>query len=231
MIVSSAHSFRLLSKEKPVRIPIDKSPLVEQKNVELESDSKKRSFLKFAGMVGAGAIAASLLPKNTAEALVFGSTPTSNVVGIRDSSNAKVNPATIGKQDEILNELKLKADLTETQPVSVAGTVNVAVSGTPTVSGVVGLSDIANVRITPAQDDSVTLLRRLVKLMESQAVVDNQMRQRIVVDAGTITTVSTVTAVTTLTTINQIAGVDSRWQILDWSRQAYNSGIRGNLSW
>jgi hypothetical protein len=84
--------------------------------------------------------------------------------------------------------------------------------------------------INPVQDETVILLRRLVKVMESQAVVDNQMRQRVVVDAMPTTAVSgSLTTAGSVSTLNQIAGVDSRWQIVDWSRQAYNSGIRSNL--
>ena len=101
------------------------------------------------------------------------------------------------------------------------------------------LTDNNGVVVNPAQDETVILLRRLVKVMESQAVVDSQMRQRVTVDvmpttavSGSLTTagtVSTVTSVTAITSLNQLAGVDSRWQIIDWSRQAYNSGIRSNL--
>ena len=84
--------------------------------------------------------------------------------------------------------------------------------------------------VNPVQDETIILLRRLVKIMESQAVVDNQMRQRVVVDAMPTTAVSgSLTTAGTVSSLNQIAGVDSRWQIIDWSRQAYNSGIRSNL--
>jgi hypothetical protein len=99
-------------------------------------------------------------------------------------------------------------------------------------SGSTQIKDATSTIINPATDESVLYLRRIVKLMESQAVVDNQMRQRVTVDVMPTTTVTgtvTVGSITTLTSLNQIAGVDSRWQIIDWSRQAYNSGIRGNL--
>jgi len=42
------------------------------------------------------------------------------LVGLLNSSNTQINPATEDKQDSLLTELQLKADLTETQPVSVA---------------------------------------------------------------------------------------------------------------
>lgn len=95
------------------------------------------------------------------------------------------------------------------------------------------LTDTESNLINPVQDETVILLRRLVKVMESQAVVDNQMRQRVVVDVMPTTAVSgsltSAGTVSTVTSLSQIAGVDSRWQIIDWSRQAYNSGIRNNL--
>jgi len=193
-------------------------------------DDNKRMFLKVAGVAGLGLAASALIPKS-ANAYVTGSTPTSNVVGLKNIANTKIDPATESKQDAILTELQLKADLTETQPVSVAGTVNVAIPGGAVVSGVVGINDSVGTRINPAQDDSVILLRRIVKLMESQAVVDNQMRQRVVIDAGSLTTAGTISTVSAVSSLNQLAGVDSRWQIIDWSRQVYNSGVRNNLSW
>lgn len=39
---------------------------------------------------------------------------------LRNTSNVVINPATEEKQDSLLTELQLKADLTDTQPVSVA---------------------------------------------------------------------------------------------------------------
>jgi len=93
------------------------------------------------------------------------------------------------------------------------------------------LTNDTGVVVNPAQDETVILLRRLVKIMESQAVVDNQMRQRVTVDVMPTTTITgtVTTSLATITSLNQLAGVDSRWQLIDWSRQAYNSGIRSNL--
>jgi hypothetical protein len=56
-------------------------------------DSGKRAFLKLAGIVGLGIAASSVLPKK-AEAYVLGSAPTSNVVGLKDDANVRINPAT-----------------------------------------------------------------------------------------------------------------------------------------
>ncbi len=56
-------------------------------------DAAKRNFLKIAGVAGLGLVAASVLPKQ-ASAYVAGSTPTSSVVGVKDSSNTRIDPAT-----------------------------------------------------------------------------------------------------------------------------------------
>ena len=57
------------------------------------NDSQKRRFLKILGGGALGLLVTSLL-SNKASALVVGSTPTSNVVGIKNSSNARINPST-----------------------------------------------------------------------------------------------------------------------------------------
>lgn len=60
---------------------------------EEAADSSKRNFLKIAGVAGVGLIASQLFPKS-ADALVMGSTPSSSVVGVKDDSNTRINPAT-----------------------------------------------------------------------------------------------------------------------------------------
>lgn len=56
-------------------------------------DDKKRLFLKVASVAGLGIAASAIFP-NSADAYVAGSTPTSNVVGLKDDSNTRINPAT-----------------------------------------------------------------------------------------------------------------------------------------
>jgi len=79
---------------------ITKKEIEEISNDEIEKDvsnlsvdDNKRLFLKVAGVAGLGLAASALFPK-AADAYVTGSTPTSNVVGLRDSSNIRINPAT-----------------------------------------------------------------------------------------------------------------------------------------
>lgn len=95
----------------------------------------------------------------------------------------------------------------------------------------------------PATDSSIAilqdqniLLRRMVQLLSPLATQDSAQRQRVIVEnstvgvSGNLGTISTVTTVGTTTTLNQLAGVDSRFQIIDWARTAYNTGIRSNLT-
>lgn len=94
--------------------------------------------------------------------------------------------------------------------------------------------------VNPATAEQILLLRRIVKLLESQATVDVGNRQRITLDAITagvsLPTVAAVTAITnalpagtnTIGSVN-IGGADHR-QFIDQARTAYNTGIRGKLT-
>lgn len=88
-------------------------------------------------------------------------------------------------------------------------------------------------------DDQITLLRRIVKLMESQAATDPQQRQRVVIDTTPTVTLGAGTAsignanvISTVTSITNLAG-QFGWnqQILsDPARISYNTGIRQQLT-
>lgn len=73
------------------------APLSHPQSTDLEqskvNDQGKRTFLKVAGVAGAGIIASLLLPKKT-EALIMGSSPTTGVVGVKNAANTRINPAT-----------------------------------------------------------------------------------------------------------------------------------------
>jgi hypothetical protein len=84
--------------------------------------------------------------------------------------------------------------------------------------------------------DAIVLLRRIVKLMESQAAVDVANRQRVTVDAMTsnmtltnLTTVTTVTTVSTVAAQTSLAGMD-REMYINQARVAYSTGIRAKLT-
>lgn len=85
-------------------------------------------------------------------------------------------------------------------------------------------------------DDEVALLRRIMKLIESQAATDTAQRQRITIDAITagvaLPTVTAVTTVATVTSITNIAALNgwNQQMFVDPARNAYNTGIRNQLT-
>jgi len=93
----TSHSFVLkeevvIPQDTPKQETLEKSLAAIEQTNPLE-DTKKRQFLKFLGIAGLGVAGSLFLPKR-ADAFVFGSTPTSNVVGVKNTSNEEVNPAT-----------------------------------------------------------------------------------------------------------------------------------------
>ncbi len=190
-------------------------------------DANRRLFLKVLGVTGLGFLGTMLLPKR-ADALVFGSTPASNVVGVKNAANARVNPAT----EDTLALIKTNSDKFQFDVNGKLLTATTGGGGTDPV----GLKDTTATAINPATEESSILLRRLVKQVESLTVVDSAQRQRVavesaVISSGTITTVTTVTTVATTTTLNQLAGVDAKYFLIDTARNAYANGIRTGLVW
>jgi hypothetical protein len=105
----------------------------------------------------------------------------------------------------------------------------------------VNITDEDGKIVNPATDESIILLRRMVKLLESQNATDIANRQRVTIDAiagslvlgtvSTITNVGTLASITagTITNLQQLAGADQR-QFIDVSRTNYNTGIRSKLT-
>jgi hypothetical protein len=88
-------------------------------------DNKKRLFLKLLGIAGLGFVGSLMLPKK-ADAYVFGSTPASNVVAIKNITNEKINPAT----DESVQSLLAGQGVTKTTvSKSVSDTLVIPSSG------------------------------------------------------------------------------------------------------
>lgn len=80
------------------------------------------------------------------------------------------------------------------------------------------------------RSEEAMLLRRLVDILESNATVDSNNRQKIAVEVMPSTTISgSLTTVSTVTSVSQIASVDARYQIIDWARVAYNT-LRSNIT-
>ena len=289
------YSFRLTTKRsiersiaREARIAASPDKIVEVDGVSIDTD--RRAFLKLAGIAGLGVVASQMLP-GKASAYVMGSTPTSNVVGVKDSSNTRIDPAKEGGNlatiatnttkigtltfDGSNNLLVNAATGFSSQLENASGTIinpakedgnlatvatNTANIGNMTFSGgalvttssgggasIVGVKDVMSIQINPASDDSILYLRRLVKLMESQATVDTANRQKITIDSitgsltlSTITTVSTVTAVTGITnalpagtnalgSVTGIGSLDARQWYQDVAHTAYATATRMNL--
>lgn len=72
--------------------------------------------------------------------------------------------------------------------------------------------------INPAQDETIILLRRIAKLLEPMGTQDINQRQRI-----------TISSAETGFTTSFYGGVDARFQLIEWAKTNYNTGIRANL--
>ena len=242
-------------------------------------DSDKRTFLKILGLAGLGILASSAFPKK-ADALIIGNQSTSGILGLKDASNNRINPAkedgnlaSINTQAQKLNfdgsnnlyvqaatnfssqlenssnvvinpatEDSLVAVKTQINKLTFDGSNNLLTSTSGGASSVVGLKDTTSTQVNPSTDDSLTYLRRIVKLMESQAVVDAGQRQRITLDAVTAgVALPAVTAITnalptganvigSLTNLTTLAG-QNQMMYSDPARNAYANGVRQNLIW
>jgi hypothetical protein len=244
----------------------------EEKNREKNViDKNKRAFLKLAGGAGFGLLLALLWPKK-ASALVMGGTPSTSVVGVKDSSNNRIDPAKEGgnlatvatntgtistntapflvnnaggyiRQDSTATIAKetggnLASIKFSTDPFVVAGAGGyIRQDSTATIAKETGgnLASIATTASTLASEDAITYLRRIVKLMESQAVTDSAQRQKITLDSitGSLTlaTITTVGTVSTVTSATALGGVDARYLYIDTAHNAYANAVRPNLIW
>jgi hypothetical protein len=256
-ILSFKYSFRLVSDEDLAKDQVVLNEQVTSFSSEKPvSDEKRRLFLRTLGVIGAGAVGASMLPKK-AEALVMGGTPGSSVVGVKNSADARIDPAT----ETTAGSIKTATEATQTSTGLIKTGTDTLVTNSNkfTFSGgslvtvssggsdVVGLKDAAGTRINPVSEDAVILLRRMVKLMESQATVDVANRQRMTVDAwgtsvlvgtgtsancprvalGTDSTVGTVTSVTNVVAIGSYAAAQMYGDV---SHDVYANSLRKNLT-
>jgi hypothetical protein len=143
--------------------------------------------------------------------------------------------------------------VSDTNPMPVDGTVSI--SGSVPVTGtfwqatqpVSGPLTDAELRASPIPisgtfeasadrtENLLAMLSRMVKLLESNAIVDQQQRQRITLDAiaasltlAAVTTVTTVGTVTSVTNMAANAGMD-REQYINIAKQTYAMSIRSRL--
>ena len=127
-MLANIHSFRFIRNEeskqgaKPYRV---QNHALNTESTSPVSDDNKRIFLKALGLAGAGLVASQFFPKKS-EALVMGSTPTSGVVGLKNSSNVRINPAT----EDTLSSLLTGMGVTKlTINLSSSGNVRTPASG------------------------------------------------------------------------------------------------------
>lgn len=94
----------------------------------------------------------------------------------------------------------------------------------------------------PVRDDLLVMLSRIVKLLESNAVVDQQQRQRISIDALGVASIPvtqasaanlnatvSLAASQVLSNLTQLAGMD-REQYINIAKQTYAQSIRPHLN-
>jgi len=126
---------------------------------------------------------------------------------VRNAKSEIVNPATEEKQDAINTKLDNLA--TEETLQSIVGTQE-------------NLSNAFN-------EESLWLLRRMVKLLESNATVDILNRQRVAVETAVISS-GTVTTVGTVSNLALVGGIDPRYTYIEQAKINYNTGVRSHLS-
>lgn len=203
---------------------------------EAVDDQKRRLFLKILGSAGIGVVAATMAPKK-AHALIMGGTPGTSVMGVKNASNTRVDPATEATLATIGKETTLSGIKTATDKFQFDSSNNLKVTG-GSGSDIVSLKDSASNTINPSSEEALIYLRRMVKLMESQATVDSANRQRVTVEGATITsgTITTVTTVTTCSTVTSatnlvtIGSWDARQMFQDQAHNVYANSIRRNLT-
>jgi hypothetical protein len=183
-----------------------KTDIITENKIKTEVDDNKRLFLKVAGMAGLGLAASALFPKG-AEAYVSGSTPTSNVVGVKDHDNLRIDPT---------KEQQLPAALTTSGNLKVA-VLDSLPTGTNTI-GSVNLMDV------------VVLLKSLLNVIANPSYVDksaNQMRVQATLSSGTVTTVTTVATVTGMTNVDSYQG---KLLMINNNNNAWANVVRTRIS-
>jgi len=189
-------------------------------------DDNRRTFMKVAGIAGIGLAASAILPKQ-ANAYVAGSTPTSNVVGIKNIANAKINPAT----EDTLGLVK-----TQTDKLTFDGSNNLLTKSASTVNNIAGTQinpateeTLANVGVS-VNDQSIWMLRKILTLLKPLGMTTGGGSNRLSIDINALPTLATVTTVGTVTNLAYIGNVNSFSLMKDTSRNAYANAIRGNLT-
>ncbi len=230
-MISKKHSFGLLSKNETKGLT----------QTEEVVDDKKRLFLKTLGIVGAGALVFSLLPKKV-RAVSFGGVSTASKVKLKNSGGAQVDPATnttlatvktnfdslhTKDADIITNTANVIANTanlpTLTHYGSMAGSLPVVISdGQPTIP-VSGTGRFTPAKLSAVDNNSLWYLRKVMKRLEPLNTVGTGQRQRLAVDGCT-----DMTFVNTGSATASVAGIGLP-MYRDIARNAFANGIRKKL--
>jgi hypothetical protein len=219
---SNKNSFKIISKKKLLSTEVvDTAPIEElSKNV---ADFDKRAFLKVLGVAGLGLAATSLFPKKS-EALIIGGQSTSGVLGVKNSSDVRINPA---KEDGNLASIK-----TNTDKLTFDSSNNLLTSNTISELSANNIGNSIN-------DQSLWMLRKITNLLKPLGMVTGSGNNRLSIDInslptlGTVTTVTTVTGVTTvstLTNLGNIGNVNAFSLMKDTARNSYSNSMRSKIS-
>ncbi len=84
--------FALRPWKKKKTVPKEQAVAISELPVA-DQDARRRTFIKGSALLVVGVLATTLLPRR-AEALVMGGTPATSVVGSKNASNVRINPAT-----------------------------------------------------------------------------------------------------------------------------------------
>ncbi|MCX6754339.1 MAG: hypothetical protein NTU81_00715 [Candidatus Nomurabacteria bacterium] len=194
-------------------------------------DDSKRLFLKIAGVAGLGLAASALFP-NQADAYVTGSTPTSNVVGVKNIANTRINPATettvatLATQATLLTtNTTLDGIKTQSDKLSFDASNNLLINGTINTTGATNIGKAVD-------DQSIWMLRKILNLMKPLGMTTGGGSNRLSVDVNNIVagTITTVTTIATLTNITNLGNVNAFSLMKDSARNAYSNSIRSKIS-
>lgn len=96
----------------------------------------------------------------------------------------------------------------------------------------VQIKDPSGAQISPAQEESLTLLRRIFQALKPLGIVTGSGSNRLNIDVNTVASVTNVTNLGSNNSggVNAFAGVPAFELLKAMSRSAYNSGVRSNLS-
>jgi hypothetical protein len=137
-----------------------------------------------------------MLPKK-ANALIMGGTPSASILGLKNTSNIPINPAT---ENGNLATLAEKDFATETTLTSIKNTdgIKKITDPLPTGTNTIGSVNLNDIHI---------ILKSMLNVLANPSYVDksaNAIRNQ--AQSGTVTTVSTVTSVTGMTNIDSYQG-------------------------